>query len=364
MYYVQNLVNSFNLLPESEQPDVFVLSHDRKSYDFIARSSGYPRTEWIRPTRLSNIDGGIFRKLRMLQKIVPAVLKRSMKFDVIFPFPIDRRAKETVCWIPDLQQKHLPELFDAAELDARNRQVCYYFEHFDHIVFSSEAARADFRHFYPEATCQTHVVHFAVFNPPKPALSLDDIRAKYRLPARFFYCPNQFWIHKNHRVALEAVALLKERGVEVSVVFSGKEHDHRAPDHTRNLKDTAWRLGIDDRTHFLGFLPRDEQVTLFAQAVAILQPSLFEGWSTVIEDAKSISQYVIASDLSANREQITENVSFFDPKDACALAEHLAAFAVTDPPRVMQNYAVNQRAFAKDFMQVVAEVMESRRRPR
>jgi hypothetical protein len=34
-------------------------------------------------------------------------------------------------------------------------------------------------------------------------------------------------------------------------------------------------------------------------ATAIMQPSLFEGWSTVIEDAKSLQVPVIASDLKS-----------------------------------------------------------------
>ena len=356
-YYVQNLVACLGLLPMDKQPDVFVLSHDRKSYDFV-EASGYPRVEWVQPARLKDIDGGLFRKLRFLQRVVPAFLKRRMTFDVIYPFPIDRQARQTVCWIPDLQQKHLPELFDQAELEMRDKEVRYYFENFDHIVFSSATARADFHKFYPEATCTTHVVHFAVF-APQATLASANVCRKHGLPTRFFYCPNQFWIHKNHKVALEAMARLKGRGIEVAMVFSGKEHDHRAPHHTRDLKDMARRVGINNHTYFLGFLPREEQVTLFSKAIAIVQPSLFEGWSTVIEDAKAVSQYVIASDLVVNREQIDTNVSFFDPHDPEALADLLEAFATDDPKRVEHDYTVNQRAFAEDFMSVVDHVRGS-----
>lgn len=359
-YYVQNLVTALSLLPAERQPDVFVLAHDRKSYDFIAKAANYSRIEWVQPAFLNDIDGGIFKKLRLIQKIVPAFLKRAIKFDVIYPFPIDRQAKQTVCWIPDLQQKHLPELFDAAELEMRDKQVRYFFENFDHIVFSSESARSDFHNFYPEARCKTYVVHFAVFNAPPPQLSIAEIRSKYQLPDVFFYCPNQFWIHKNHKVVLEAVALLKQRGVSVCVVFSGKEHDHRAPGHTQALKDRAKELGIADQVRFLGFLPRDEQTMLFGEARAIIQPSLFEGWSTVIEDAKAISQYVIASNLPVNREQTKHNASFFDPHDATTLAAKLERFSSGEVPRVIVDYRPRQLAFAEDFMKVVEGVRNNR----
>lgn len=359
-YYVQNLVSSFRLLPSGKQPDVFVLSHDRKSFNFIAHGSGYGRCTWVRPARLAEVDGGIFRKLRVLQKVVPRLLQKKMKFDIIFPFPIDRQAAETVCWIPDLQEKHLPHLFSKEELEQRDRQIRYFCDNFENILFSSETARKDFEKFYPNEKVKTHVVPFAVFNTRDRPVEFGAIKRKYNLPERYFYCPNQFWIHKNHTVVLEALAKLRNDGVLVHMIFSGKEHDHRAPHHARYLKDRAKTLGLDDRTHFLGFLPRSEQAALLERAVAIVQPSLFEGWSTVIEDAKAISQFVIASDIAVNREQISQNVAFFDPKDARSLAAILMRYVDEDPQRVEFNYSLNQRNFAEGFLRVAEGVRASK----
>lgn len=363
-YYIQNLVASFNLLPVGEQPDVCILTHSEQSYEFIRTGSQYPRLTWMPPTRLRDIDGGIFPKIRWLGRLVPGFLKRRASFDVIFPFPIDTSLQQTVCWIPDFQDKRLPHFFDAAELAYREKQHRYYIDHFRHIVFSSEAARSDFHHFYPEAPTRTHVVRFAVFPPPRPALGINDVLARYGLPSRFYYCPNQFWIHKNHATVIEAVGLLADRNIHVHMVFSGKEHDHRAPNHVQELRRQAERRGVADRVHFLGFLPRDEQMILFEAAVAIVQPSLFEGWSTVIEDAKAFSQYVIASNLPVNREQISVNAEFFDPADPGQLADILAKYALADPVRAHVEYREAQERFARDFMRVVSTVRaESEGRP-
>jgi glycosyltransferase involved in cell wall biosynthesis len=356
VYYIQNLVSSFNLLPSSEQPDVWVLSHSEHSFNFLREGSGYPRLHWLSPVKLTGVDGGIYPKIKWLGRLCPWFFKRKLHFDVIFPFPIDWRSRQTVCWIPDFQDKHLPELFTQDELAHREKQHRDYIANFGHIVFSSHAAESDFRHFYPEATTTTHVVHFAAFPPAQADIDADDLRSKYGVPERYFYCPNQFWIHKNHKTVLEAVALLADRGVMVNMVFSGKEHDHRAPDHAQKLRDYAVALGISDRVQFLGFLPRDEQMALFRSAIAIVQPSLFEGWSTVIEDAKAVSQYVIAADIPVNREQIQQNVEFFDPKDPGALAARLQSHAVKDPAREKVDYSQVQAAFAADFMRVVQQV--------
>lgn len=355
-YYIQNLVSSFNLLDAPEQPDVCILTHSEDSFEFIRDGSGYARLTWLPPTRLRNIDGGIFPKIRWIGRLVPAFMKRDPEFDAIFPFPIDTTFRQTICWIPDFQDKHLPHFFEATELEYREKQHRYYIDNFDHIVFSSEAAQADFHRFYPDARNHTHVVHFAVFPPPRPSLSIDDVLEKYGLPQRFFYCPNQFWIHKNHMAVLEAVGLLADRGIHIEMAFSGKEHDHRAPHHTDELRQAAERRGIADRLHFLGFLPRDEQMILFEAAVAIIQPSLFEGWSTVIEDAKAVSQYVIASGLPVNREQISRNAEFFDPTRPDDLAAILTKYAASDPVRASVNYLEAQLAFGRDFMRVVGLV--------
>ena len=47
---------------------------------------------------------------------------------------------------------------------------------------------------------------------------------------------------------------------------------------------------------------------------------MFEGWSTVIEDARSLQVPVIASDLPVNIEQISKEGKFFSPHDYKKLA--------------------------------------------
>ncbi len=357
--YVKNLVSSLALLPETEQPEVCLLSHEHSSFEFIRRASGYPRLRWLAPVRLQSPLPDPSRRRRLLRALTPWFLRRSPRFDVIFPFPAGAFERETVCWIPDFQDRRLPEFFSEEELAARERQHREFFTRYRHIVFSSQAAKADFDCFYPEAQVQRYVVHFAVFEPAPDAAMLDGILARQGLPARFFYCPNQFWVHKNHEVVIQAVALLKRRGIEVTVAFSGKEHDYRAPDHAARLKECVAREGVGHNIRFLGFLPRDEQMSIFRRAVSIIQPSLFEGWSTVIEDAKSLSQYVLASRIPANVEQGDGNIEYFEPSDAPALARLLEAYAERDPPRRALDYRRNQLAFASDFLAVVRSVMRS-----
>lgn len=358
-YYIKNLISSLNLLPASEQPDIWMISHEENSFEFIRNATNYSRLNWLRPAMLDGTYDGVSRKIKLLSKLTPWLLKKKINFDMIYPSPFDNDWLQTACWIPDFQDKHLPDFFNADELEMRERQHRSYFENFNHLVFSSNAARDDFNTFYPEAKVNQHVVHFAVF---EAAPNVEDYKAvleRYGLPERFFYCPNQFWIHKNHDVVISAVALLKARGIETMVVFSGKEHDHRAPEHTSRLKARVLSEGLERNIRFLGFIPREDQMVIFRKAISIIQPSLFEGWSTVIEDAKSISQYVLASNIPANVEQADTNIEFFDPTDPVELAELISPLVEHDPVRQLVDYGSHQLDFAQSFMKVVQHVMNT-----
>ncbi|MGO7565077.1 glycosyltransferase, partial [Rhizobium johnstonii] len=63
---------------------------------------------------------------------------------------------------------------------------------------------------------------------------------------------------------------------------------------------------------------------LATASMDLLNPSLFEGWSTTVEEALSWGVPLILSDLEVNREQAGEAAVFFDSHDAQALADALA----------------------------------------
>jgi glycosyltransferase involved in cell wall biosynthesis len=358
-YYVKNLICALGLLPEQEQPEVWLISQAEHSFDFIRKQTGYAHLNWLQPHRIAGIDRGMGRKAMWLSRLTPAWWKKRVRFDVVFPFPIDTRWRQTVCWIPDFQDKRMPEFFSESELAAREAQHRNYFGQYEHLVFSSHAAHADFQEFYPESKTKCHVMHFAVFDQLAVQASAQEICRKYDLPRRYFYAPNQFWIHKNHQLVIQAVALLHEQGIDVTMVFSGKEHDHRAPDHVDKLKALTRKLGVESFIRFVGFVPREDQTAIFSHAALIVQPSLFEGWSTVIEDAMSLGKPVIASRIPANVEQLGESGEFFDTREPQELAALLRKYVDVSPLVDAKPYRERQLQFARSFMQVVQEVKSS-----
>ncbi len=62
-------------------------------------------------------------------------------------------------------------------------------------------------------------------------------------------------------------------------------------------------------------------------SLAIIQPSSFEGWSTVVEDAKALNQNIIVSDIAVHREQLPGHSYFFMPTDFVNLGRYMEEFS-------------------------------------
>src|SRR5690606_13213676 len=120
-----------------------------------------------------------------------------------------------------------------------------------------------------------------------------------------------------------------------------------------------------DRVKLLGLVPRDKQVAIFRHATLVVQPSLFEGWSTVVEDVKALGRPILASDLDVHREQLRPETSvapfgFFPATDDVALAGEIAARwpdlqAGPDPELEDKARALNearQAEAAHEFMRI------------
>jgi glycosyltransferase involved in cell wall biosynthesis len=102
-------------------------------------------------------------------------------------------------------------------------------------------------------------------------------------------------------------------------------------------------------------IPRVDQVCLIRASKAVLQPSRFEGWSTVIEDARALGKATIASNFPVHIEQDAPGSSFFrmgDPDD-CALA--ISRFLEKDRPFPYSPSLHDARIldFARKFMEIV-----------
>lgn len=360
-YYYQNLIQSLNLLPDNKKPKLIILSNTVSSFDSI-RALQYPYISY----QLTN-------KVPFIQKIRNKILKKifhkktvgrkkiNYGIDVLFQ-PSEIRLPNSIqkhlYWIPDFQELYLPYLFSQDYLDYRKKTQLELLSGDKHILFSSKDACNDFEKQYPNAQSKKYVVNFSVFHQDYSGINLKSLKEKYQLrDVVYFFSPNQFWKHKNHIVILKAVKKIKELyNFDFQIVFSGKEFDSRNPTYFEEIKQFVLENNLEDTIKFLGFIDRSEQLCFMKNALAVIQPSLFEGWSSVVEDVKGMNQNLIVSSLNVHREQLNDQAYYFDPNNENELVHHIIYFLENKIAKPEFNYNEQLSLFGEKFIKIIAEI--------
>ena len=122
----------------------------------------------------------------------------------------------------------------------------------------------------------------------------------------------------------------------------------------QKLQEYVDKTGIKALVKIVGIIPREEQICLLANSLAVIQPSLFEGWSTIIEDAKTLQISVIASDIAVHIEQLGDKGTFFKSTDSESLANLMRNFALKKSPEnpLYDDYKTRAIIFANQFINV------------
>jgi glycosyltransferase involved in cell wall biosynthesis len=224
----------------------------------------------------------------------------------------------TLPWMPDLQYKVYPHFFEEDDRKRRDRFVRGAAV-WGNILLSSNSTAKDFRKYYPELeTVKTRILQFCSSRVLAATPdSIEELEKMYGVKSPYIYVPNQFWKHKNHGVILEA---LRMSPAHIRVVCTGEMRDSRNPQYSQELMDRVRQYGLEERFLCLDVVPFQAVVSLMHYAVAVLNPSLFEGWSTTVEEAKAMRKRVILSDIDVHREQNPERGEYFSPNEAVQLS--------------------------------------------
>lgn len=363
--YYKSLLSAIHELPDRQiEPVIFTgvktpleLLKDFPPFEqvqtaFLDRSS--PR--WGLRKLLYRFTGNEYLLERFLQKHGISVLSHFGSLG-------EAASIKTLGWIQDFQYRRLPELFSASERARRNFQSEKICRDCDVILVSSYAARADLEMFMPEYAGKSRVLQFVPdMGGLGQATPIEAVRSKYGINGAYFHLPNQFWRHKNHVVVIEALTLLKRDGLEFLVVCTGNTVDHRHPEYFSELMRTVEQSGLAERFKVLGVVPYADLMSIMKNSIAIINPSLFEGWSTTVEESKLLGKTILLSNIDVHVEQAPARGFYFDPHDAVKLAELMIQSIRSgsrDMPPSAEDQLAARREFARRYQQIVLDAANS-----
>jgi len=229
---------------------------------------------------------------------------------------------KTINWVPDFQYLHYPNLWKPNQLKDVYKVHKNWIDKSDMIVVSSYAAKNDLLSLYPEHK-NVEVLHF-VSQPEDMKKDNSDLAIDKIFERKFFYLPNQFWLHKNHMVVFKAIKILKEKNLDIQLITTGSKNDYRdGGQHFTQLLNYVKENNLEENIIFLGIVPYSQVFFLMKNSVAIINPSHFEGWSSSVEESKSLDKIIVLSDIPVHREQNPLKGIYFAPDDENRLAEIL-----------------------------------------
>ena len=287
---------------------------------------------------------------------IPSILTRQMRslatyrkldFDIVHSIPSytrpDMLGFPSVLTIHDLQHLHYPEFFTQEEYVEREKLYRESAERAEHIICISEFTRQDVHRQYdiPLEKMST-VWNIPSRNVWQPLLDIKRISllAGMQLTSPFFFFPAHCWLHKNHARLVDAFArIVSELPQGTQLVMTGRTFpaDHPAAVFIRDNN-------LSSRIVHLGYRSPLEVRALFQGSLALVFPSLFEGYGMPVAEAIIAGKPVLCSNVTSLPELAGEAALTFDPNNVEEIASSLLAVA-TDPElrRSLTEAAIRRR---------------------
>ena len=292
-----------NLIPHLGLPNLTLLASETfpRSPDLAS-----PRREI--PANLTAEQGKAahFRRLQWTQFQLPTLLQETrstLLFSPVPEAPLSQKVRSIVV-VHDLIPLRFPHWTSPLTLYARF-YVPQVLAQAQHIICNSKATADDIiNHFQIPARKITPILlaHDAAnFRVIESSGQLDRASRPY-----FFYL-GRVDPYKNLQRVISAFAALSNQDYDLWIAGSA---DRR---YTPLLQAQAQMLGVGDRVKFLEYVPYTELPVLLNRAIALVFPSLWEGFGFPVLEAMACGTPVITSNLSSLPEVAGDAALLVDP---------------------------------------------------
>ncbi len=173
----------------------------------------------------------------------------------------------------------------------------------------------------------------------------------------YLFYPAQFWPHKNHIVILHALKILREtHHLNFNIIFTGSDKGN-----LQYIKQQVQELGIQDHVKFLGFVNRDQLISLYQNAFALVFASFFGPNNIPPLEAFALGCPALIADADGMQEQLGQAALFFNPTDEQELVTKIIALHDNHELRSTLIAAGKERAVSwtsQEYLQGVINIID------
>lgn len=276
---------------------------------------------------------GWWRRRGMVKNIAASGISIYHGVSNELPVGIERTKVKTVVTIHDIIFERFPKTYNFDERYVHRFKIKHACKIADAIIAISEQTKNDLINYYKIPADKIFICYQScnpIFLQKITAAEKKIVKQKYQLPDTYFLFVSSIAPRKNLILICKALLLLKETlNIPLVIIGNGKKEKEEA----KNFMDAN---GLKNRMILLNEMPVSKEPAfttaadfpaIYQQALALIYPSIFEGFGAPLLEAMCSGIPVISSNTSSLPEVAGDAALYFAPDDAVILAEHMLRIA-------------------------------------
>lgn len=270
---------------------------------------------------------------------------------------------KSVVTIHDLIFERYPAHYGIINKLIHRKKIKYACANADAVIAISEQTKQDLLDFYKVPAEKIRVCYQscdAIFSAKKSEEEKAAVRIKYNLPDQFYLSVGSITERKNLLTVCRALNRLKDmQQVPLVVIGGGKKYKEEVKKYLKenNIDHLVIFLSENPASSSPEYKSSADFPAIYQSALALIYPSVFEGFGIPILEALVSGLPTIISNVSCMPETGGDAALYIDPLDDAALAEKMQL--VKNDPALAQQMMEKGYAHAQKFtvQKCAAEVM-------
>lgn len=270
---------------------------------------------------LNNTFSSLWRSKRIVQDLAKMKIDLYHGLSHEIPVGIDKKFIPSIVTIHDLIYKRFPQQFNPADVKIYDYKFNYACTHANHIIAISEQTKKDIVNFFKIDERKISVCYQSC--DPKYINKISEeekekIRFDLNLPQDFFLYMGSLIERKNLLGICKAMVILKQEGINIPLVVigNGKSYKKKVENflNENNLSNQVIFLSSEHYARaYPSFINGECFPAIYQMAIALVYPSIFEGFGIPVLEALWSRTPVITSAISCLPEAGGPDSLYVDP---------------------------------------------------